>query len=82
MRFDEVDLSLASLDVFKPNVVLQVYARMEVGEIFFSPNRLRNICALSASDRSADSRNVDGETNYPMCCYVNFDKFGGPISKL
>ncbi len=40
MRFGEIDLSLASLDVFKPDVVIPVFARMEVGDIFFSQNRL------------------------------------------
>jgi hypothetical protein len=51
MRFSEVNFSLASLDVFKPNFVLQINATMVDGNIFFSPNRLWNICALSASDR-------------------------------
>ncbi len=56
--------------------------RMEVGDIFFSPNRLLNSCALSATDKCANFCNVDGETKYPMCCCVNFDQLVGPISKL
>ena len=81
MRLGEVYFSLASLDVFKPDFVLQVNATDGWWRyLLLTKSSMEHLHSL-ASDRWADSCNVDGETKYPMCCYVNLDQFGGPISK-
>jgi hypothetical protein len=51
MRFSEVNFSLASLDVFKPDFVLQVNATDGGWRYFLFTKSPVKHCALSANDR-------------------------------